>query len=172
MDASDPDPGPQEREMMMSACGWFRELRPHDYCFQGQRGCSAAPTGVRQTARSSEQCLVLPVGLSSRSVHHHTLKGGIHLLRSQAPWRAVSWNWAVECGSGSRGRESRSPAIGASRALRASRRMGGGGQSPESKSGSGWGRGRGSSMLGRPGSASHGGRFFGSVGGGVMIQER
>ena len=56
----------------------------------------------RQTLR--KQCLA-SIGWPSRSVHRRTLKGGIHLLRSQAPLRAVSWNWAVECGSGSRERE-------------------------------------------------------------------
>ena len=85
----------------MSACGRFRELRPRDYCFRGQRGCSAALTGGRHCANSAGSS----IGWPSRSVHRRTLKGGIHLLRSQAPLRAVSWNWAVECGSGSRERE-------------------------------------------------------------------
>ena len=85
----------------LSACGRFRELRPRDYCFRGQRGCPAARTGARHCANSAWSS----IGWPSRSVHRHTLKGGIHLLRSQAPLRAVSWNWAVECGSGSRERE-------------------------------------------------------------------
>ena len=117
----------------MSACGRFRELRPRDYCFRGQRGCSAALTGGRHCANSAGSS----IGWPSRSVHRRTLKGGIHLLRSQAPLRAGSWNWAVECGSGSRGeRESGASVIehedGSSKACRS------GTAEPCGRRGGGW----------------------------------
>ena len=34
-------------------CVCVRELRPRDYCFRGQRGCSAARTGGRHCANSA-----------------------------------------------------------------------------------------------------------------------
>ena len=98
MDASDPDPGPQEREMNCRPAVGSENCGPVIIVFEGREG---APL-LAQAADTAQTVPGSSIGWPSRSVRRRTLKGGIHLLRSQAPLRAVSWNWAVECGSGSR----------------------------------------------------------------------